>query len=190
VRHLDDYCQADLQLVRPRVLQSGRILDIGGGGEGVIGRLYGERVVAIDRQQSELLETQNEALKLVMDAREMSFVPGSFDVITCFFTLMYLPRAERLGVLQEARRVLKPGGAMLLWDAEIPLWADGQAEAYVVSLQVELSEASIRTDYGVRWQGHEQSLSDCLMLAESAGFEVKEANRHGSVFSCSLQKPL
>lgn len=171
-------------------MQSGRILDIGGGGEGVIGRLYGERVVAIDRLQSELLEAQNEALKLVMDAREMSFVPESFDVITCFFTLMYLSRAERLGVLQEAWRVLRPGGAMVLWDAEIPHWADGQPEAYVVSLQVELLDTSIRTDYGVRWQGHEQSLSDCLALADSAGFVLDEANRHGSVFSCSLQKPL
>ncbi len=169
---------------------TGRILDIGGGGEGIIGRLYEERVVAIDRLQSELLETQNRALKLVMDARSMSFLPHSFDVVTCFFTLMYLSRADRLSVLQEAWRVLKPGGVLLAWDAEIPLRADGQPEAYVVSLQVELLDASIRTDYGVRWQGHEQSLSDCLELAELAGFAVDEATLSGSVFSISLQKPL
>ena len=33
---------------------SGRILDIGGGGEGIIGLLKGERVVAIDRREAEL----------------------------------------------------------------------------------------------------------------------------------------
>ena len=32
----------------------GKILDIGGGGEGVIGRLYQERVVAVDCCQKEL----------------------------------------------------------------------------------------------------------------------------------------
>ena len=34
----------------------GSILDIGGGGEGVIGRLYGRQVVAIDNRQEELDE--------------------------------------------------------------------------------------------------------------------------------------
>ena len=32
---------------------NGRILDIGGGGEGIIGRLYREQVVAIDNRQEE-----------------------------------------------------------------------------------------------------------------------------------------
>lgn len=36
-----------------RILQ-GRILDIGGGGEGIIGRLYREQVIAIDCCQQEL----------------------------------------------------------------------------------------------------------------------------------------
>ena len=36
----------------------GSILDIGGGGEGVIGRLYGRQVVAIDNRQEELDEAR------------------------------------------------------------------------------------------------------------------------------------
>ena len=36
----------------------GTILDIGGGGEGVIGQLYGEQVVAIDNSQEELDEVE------------------------------------------------------------------------------------------------------------------------------------
>lgn len=35
---------------------NGSILDIGGGGEGVIGQLYGQQVVAIDKLQEELDE--------------------------------------------------------------------------------------------------------------------------------------
>ena len=34
----------------------GSILDIGGGGEGTIGRLYGTQVIAIDNRQEELDE--------------------------------------------------------------------------------------------------------------------------------------
>ena len=38
---------------------TGRILDIGGGGECVMGRLYGARVTAIDHSREELDEAPN-----------------------------------------------------------------------------------------------------------------------------------
>ena len=47
---------------------SGRILDIGGGGEGVIGRVYGPQVTAIDVSVEELAEAPEGFEKLVMDA--------------------------------------------------------------------------------------------------------------------------
>lgn len=37
-----------MQIVHVKRELSGRILDIGGGGEGVIGRVYGPQVTAID----------------------------------------------------------------------------------------------------------------------------------------------
>ena len=49
----------------------GFILDIGGGGEGIISRLNGRQVVAIDPSSSELEETKNEGLKVVMDATDL-----------------------------------------------------------------------------------------------------------------------
>jgi len=63
----------------------GFILDIGGGGEGIVGKLNGGQVVAIDISKRELLETQNEALKVIMDATELKFLPKSIDVCTSFF---------------------------------------------------------------------------------------------------------
>jgi ubiquinone/menaquinone biosynthesis C-methylase UbiE len=65
----------------------GLILDIGGGGEGVIGRLFGSRVVAIDPLQRELEEAPVGPLKVVMDARELKFLDGSFDTVTASSTL-------------------------------------------------------------------------------------------------------
>ena len=47
---------------------AGKILDIGGG-EGVIGRLYGKQVVAIDKRQDELDEAPGGFQKLLMDRR-------------------------------------------------------------------------------------------------------------------------
>jgi len=54
----------------------GFILDIGGGGEGIIGRLNGEQVVAIDKRLDELEETDNDALKIVMDESFLGFLLG------------------------------------------------------------------------------------------------------------------
>lgn len=47
---------------------NGSILDVGGGGEGVIGRLYGQSVTAIDNCREELDEAPCGCRKLVMDA--------------------------------------------------------------------------------------------------------------------------
>jgi DUF917 family protein len=52
-----------------RIETGGLILDVGGGGEGIIGRLNGKQVVAIDTREGELVDTLNEALKTVMDAQ-------------------------------------------------------------------------------------------------------------------------
>ena len=68
---------------------AGRILDIGGGGEGVIGRLYREQVTAIDNRQEELDEVPSGFEKVLMDATDLDYADGSFDHVTCFFTLMY-----------------------------------------------------------------------------------------------------
>ncbi len=64
------------------VYLQGRILDIGGGGEGVISRLCGNGVIAIDKRRDELLKSPDIGLKIVMDACNMGFLDCSFDVVT------------------------------------------------------------------------------------------------------------
>ena len=50
----------EMQLIELSSIETdGLILDIGGGGEGVIGKLNGKQVVAIDTSERELLETRN-----------------------------------------------------------------------------------------------------------------------------------
>jgi hypothetical protein len=63
----------------------GLILDIGGGGEGVIGRLKGSQVIAIDLRKDELDGIIDGPHKIVMDARLLAFPDNSFATATAFF---------------------------------------------------------------------------------------------------------
>jgi ubiquinone/menaquinone biosynthesis C-methylase UbiE len=72
--------------------------------------------------KEELEEAADGPLKIVMDAREMKFLDGSFHTATAFFSLMYLnKREDQKKVLEETCRVLKPGGMMHIWDADLSL---------------------------------------------------------------------
>ena len=141
----------------------GSILDIGGGGEGVIGRVYGDRVIAIDNRQSELDEAPGGFEKRLMDARTLEFADGHFDNVTFFYALMYMPRAVKRRALSEAVRVLRSGGRLAVWDAAL---ASAWPEPFVVSLDVTGPDFALHTDYGV---GGEDLAQDGDMLAGLAG---------------------
>ncbi|KAB3531590.1 class I SAM-dependent methyltransferase [Alkaliphilus serpentinus] len=102
-------------------IQRGKVLDIGGGGEGIIGQLLGDQVVAIDPRADELLEAAEGPLKIVMDARDLKFLNNTFDGGTSFFTLMYIKKEDHQKVLEEMYRVLKEEGQFIIWDAKIPM---------------------------------------------------------------------
>lgn len=165
----------------------GRVLDIGGGGEGIIGQLLGERVVAIDRIRNELLEAPDGPLKVIMDARELMFLDGTFDAATAFFSLMYIGRGDLPQVLAEARRVLKPGGTMIIWDAVIPPRDDPQRDAFAVRLAIELPSGAVETGYGVRWDSSVQDAKMLAALARSAGFAVAETATEGHLMKLVLR---
>ena len=75
---------------------SGYVLDIGGGGEGIIGLLKPAQVVAIDLSARELAQAPPGPLKIVMDATDLKFLDGTFGTATSFFTLMYMkPETQR-----------------------------------------------------------------------------------------------
>jgi SAM-dependent methyltransferase len=163
---------------------AGRILDIGGGGEGIIGKLNGKQVISIDINQRELEETNNEALKIIMDATDIKFLPNTFDVCTAFFSLMHIPTSKHLEVFKEAYRVLKNKGRFLIWDSKIP-----QMENYsefIVLLKVKLPDEEIETGYGSRW--HAQNIEYFTELARQIKFQVRDNWSQGEVFYLELLK--
>jgi ubiquinone/menaquinone biosynthesis C-methylase UbiE len=81
----------------------------------------GYRVTGLDRSESQLAEAERrrgeaDSPRFVRgDYRELPFEDASFDaVLTLFSSLGYLERDEDVGVLRELRRVLRPGGALVL----------------------------------------------------------------------------
>jgi len=183
-------CVLDMAIVlMTPLIAEGYVLDVGGGGEGIIGRLAGDRVVAIDASRRELEEAPDGPLKIVMNVCDLAFLSGSFETATCFFSLMYLRAEERWDAIQQIARVLKPGGKLLIWDTEIPVWEPGTDELIVVPLLVQTPEEEILTGYGVSWEGREQSAEAVVALGHAAGLEVTLRQTQGSVFHLEMVKP-
>ncbi len=189
------YCQLDQidrfprqQLVLEPVQAEGLILDIGGGGEGVIGQLNGAQVVAIDIDERELLDAPPGPLKLVMDARKLTFVPDSFNTATAFFTFMYIKGPDHETVLQQIRRVLKPDGRLLIWDVNFRNRPPDKKWA-LFSYTARLPGKQISSGYGVRWPEGVQDLGYWVALGEKAGFEASARKDAGVWFYLELIKP-
>lgn len=159
-------------------IPQGRVIDIGGGGEGVIAQAGGARVVAVDKLFSEIMEARDnakDALWLTADATALPFDNERFDNATAFFSCMYMPEAVKEKVFADARRVLKPGGEFWIWD--VPMRANGKVIA--IFLQAHLPNGKkVNTGYGVR--AKDQSIERFGQLLQAAGFEwqVAEKQKH------------
>lgn len=162
----------------------GCILDLGGGGEGVIGRLYRESVTAIDIRQDELDEAPPGPAKLLMDARALDFGEASFDHVTAFYFFMYLPKEDHLQAMREAFHVLRPGGQLHIWDAVI----EGES-LFMVELDIDLAGDMLHTGYGVQKPDPAQDEAHFLALAKAAGFLPKSTAQREGQLCLRLEKP-
>jgi ubiquinone/menaquinone biosynthesis C-methylase UbiE len=168
----------------------GRILDIGGGGEGVIGQLKGSNVVAIDLRKSELEESleagDKESLKIIMDAKDLKFLDNTFDTITAFFSLMYIPKNDHEQIFKEIYRVLKVNGEFLFWDLTIPKNTK-KKYIYVIPIKVQIKNKKIKTGYGTRWN-KEQNLEYFIDLIKKVGFTIRDQKQEEEYFFLRFQK--
>jgi SAM-dependent methyltransferase len=179
---------AKLEVVLPDFPAQGLILDIGGGGEGVIGRLKGKQVVAVDLLKRELEEAPGEPLlKIVMDARDLKFLDKTFPTATVFFTFMYINPADHPKVFQELHRVLASGGRLLIWDAEFPPETDPKKLSVLFPLHITLPKTEINTGYGVKIVKG-QGLAHFVDLAQKTGFEVIAQKTDKGWFQLELKK--
>ena len=183
------YQHAPLEVLLPDFSADGLVLDIGGGGEGVIGQLKGKQVVAIDLSKRELEEAPGEPLlKVVMDARELKFLDGTFPTATVFFTFMYIDPGDHEKVLGEIYRVLKPGGRLLVWDATFPKKTDAKQFFIIYPLRVKLPKKDISTGYSVRIR-EGLDADHYTELAKRTGFQLSAQKEEKGWFALEFAKP-
>lgn len=165
--------------------QEGSVLDVGGGGEGTIAKACGRETVCVDIKKGEILEARSRgavANWVLCDACSMPFRDGVFDVVTFFFSLMYIKTLEKKhAVIVEVGRVLKSSGSIYLWDAIIR----EKPDLSVVFVETILPDRrKIYTGYGVRGKEEkEQNLELLSKLAFEAGFKVTRTESHKNWFA-------
>jgi ubiquinone/menaquinone biosynthesis C-methylase UbiE len=168
----------------------GLILDIGGGGEGVIGRLKGSQVIAIDLRKDELDGIIDGPHKIVMDARLLAFPDNSFATATAFFSMMYLKnREDHQQVLIQTWRVLKPAGHLLIWDIDLQERPKTSKEFYLVRLRYQVGTYIKETGYGVKWPDVPRREAYYIQLARKIGFNHLTTERFTHLFYLELVKP-
>jgi SAM-dependent methyltransferase len=154
----------------------GKILDIGAGGEGVIGQLYPDSI-GIDPDKEELEESPAKQLKIVMDGRDLQFMDETFDTVTIFFTMMYIHPDDHLKVFEEAYRVLKPGGELHLWYLHMGV-PNEDTYGLILPLEIEMPGGMIQTGYGARWN-RKQDDESFVELGKSAGLGLRKVHING-----------
>ena len=163
---------------------TGSILDIGGGGEAVIGQIYKDRVTAIDNCEEELEEAPDCCSKQLMDATELLFSNDSFDNVTFFYTLMYMTAEEQWKSIREAARVLKAGKWMHIWDCDI---RSAYPEPFVIDLDIKSGTHKIHTAYGIV-KRDAQSSDSIVHLLENAGLRIESLQEKDGQFHIQCRK--
>lgn len=163
---------------------TGSILDIGGGGEGIIGRVYPAQVTAIDIRREELEEAPGDFTRIQMDACRLGFKDESFDHVTAFYCLMYLEKPDHEQVIHEACRVLKPGGQLHIWDADILT-----ADPFLAELDIDAGGLAVHTTYGIYKDDAAQDAIHFKRICTDAGFRPAVEQAADGHFYLRFHKP-
>ncbi|MWG33320.1 class I SAM-dependent methyltransferase [Halomarina oriensis] len=113
------------------------------------------------------------------DARSLPFADDAFDTVVGRRFLHHVPPADRRAMLAEARRVLAPGGRLILLEG-----TPGLYRRFTKALAFRLGALGEDTDE----YGH-LSVDDVSGLLDAGGFETLELRRLGSpLMPLSLSK--
>ena len=162
------------------LIPDGSVIDIGGGGEGIIAQIGNERITAVDKHQSEIDEAKPNAPKanwILADASALSYSDDYFDNATAFFSGMYMSMETFEKVCKEVNRVLRNNGEFWIWDANI----SNENDLFLIRLHITLPNGKkIKTGYGVR--GQKQNITEITKKLIEAKFHIEKTENHGKWF--------
>ena len=166
----------------------GLILDIGGGGEGLVSRIEGDRVCALDIRISEIREAQihgHSSNWFVSDGANPCFNDGVFDIVTLWFSLGYMSDWNtKSAVLEAAHRVLKRNGRLSIMASRIP----ESNERLIFWATFTLPDGThSKIGYGVKG-GQNQTFPRILELVTKAGFSQHLYEDHDVWFKIESRK--
>lgn len=139
----------------------GKILDVGCG-TGIVHDLYPNAdIVGIDISDGMLKHHKGKWIKAPVE--NVPFKDNYFDLVVCRSTLHHLPDA--VAGLREIKRVLKPGGKVVMWETNQSWLAEKVREI---------------TQHGDRFSHFHHSFSD-LPFTVSAHFNIEEIKYEGFV---------
>ncbi|NHJ47654.1 MAG: class I SAM-dependent methyltransferase [Asgard group archaeon] len=168
---------APSQEIKIPELLPGSIIDIGGGGEGVIGQVGGKRITAIDLREGEIEEAKRlapDANFVVADATNLPFEDEEFDHATSFFTGMYMSNDIKEKAMKETYRVMKKDGEFWYWDSVV----QEAEELYIIPIKYILPNGTVKqTGYGVK-SYKDQTIPTIKKMLEKTGFQVEIIENH------------
>jgi ubiquinone/menaquinone biosynthesis C-methylase UbiE len=166
----------------------GLILDIGGGGEGLVSRIDGDRTCALDIRMSEIREAQIHGQSsnwFAADGANLCFNDEVFDIVTLWFSLGYMNNwTTKHAVFEAAHRVLKKNGRLSIMASRIP----ESNERLIFWAEFTLPDGTnSRIGYGVKG-GQNQTLPRILELATKVGFGQHLHEDHDEWFKVESRK--
>ena len=174
----------------PEIDSNGSIIDIGGGGEGFVSRIAGERVCLVDIRYSKILEARIHGISsslIVSDGSQLCFKSGSFHIATMWFALAYMSDWKTKGdALREIVRVLNKRGKLILYVMHI-----GDSDIHVFNGLFTLPDGiKSKMSYRVKG-GQKQDANTIRKLIEDFNFSVcnEHVTKYWSYIEAELDHP-
>ena len=167
----EDYFVHPKQIIKISKIPSGNLLDVGGGGEGVIAQIGRSLITAVDLHQSEIDEAKPHAPDanwLCADASDLDFPDNHFDGATAFFSGMYMNDEVLKTVFKEVHRLIPEDEKFWIWDAVISY----EIGPFIIPLEIHIpSGRIISTGYGKRTVENDRTASDVIKILTDIGFD-------------------
>ncbi len=172
--------------IQIETIPTGSVVDIGGGGEGVIAQIGKEKITVIEKRQDEIEEAKSKSPTsewVLADATSLDYDSGNFDNATAFFSGMYMTLETFDNVCKEVYRVLKNNGEFWIWDSKI---AESKG-LFIIRLSITLPNGKkVRTAYGSGIKTC--SLAEIEQSLRNANFQVEVITNYKKWFFLKAKK--